>query len=170
MNKHLILQTGIRFGVILGLVSIISSVLFFLLALESKWPEGLLGFAILIGVVYVAINQFKTQNDNSLSIGEGLRVGFWMSLISGTLSSVYKYLEMTYLNPEEIEKQMKIQRIAMEDQGLNEEQIDQAMKMTGAFTEPHILIPMGIIGSIIFVGIIALIVSAILKKERSVFE
>ncbi len=170
MNKQLILQTGLRFGIMLGLVSVILSVTFFFLSPESKWPEGLLGFAVLIGLVYVALNQFKTQNGDSLSIGEGMRVGFWMSLISGTISSVYKYLEMTYLNPEEFEKQMKLQRIGMEDQGMNEEQIDEAMKIAGGFTEPYLLIPMGILGSIIFVGIIALIVSAILKKERSVFE
>lgn len=170
MNKTLITQFGIRYGLILGLISVISSVMFFILKPESKWIEGVLGFVILIGVLFVALKQFREQNSATLSIGEGMRVGFWTSLISGTISSVYKYLEMTFLNPEEVAQQLKEQKIAMEESGMPEEQIDMAMNWAGKMMEPYILIPMGIFWSIVFVAIISLIIAAILKKERSVFD
>jgi hypothetical protein len=170
MNKTLITQFGMRYGLILGLISVISGVLFFIAKPESKWIESVLGFVVLIAVLYQALKKFREQNNDTLSIGEGMRVGFWVSLISGTISSVYKYLEITFLNPEELAQQLKIQKIALEDSGMPEDQIDMAMKLTAQMMEPYILIPMGIFWSILFVGIISLIISAILKKERSVFD
>jgi hypothetical protein len=174
MNKHLILQTGIRFGVILGLVSIISSVLFFLLNLESKTLEGVLslflGAALVILLLSLAINQFKKDNKDTLSIGEGIMVGLWVGLISGAISGLYKYLEINYLNAEEVARQLKEQIIAMEENGMNEEQIEMSMKYATLMMEPYMLIPISIIWSIFIVAGVSLIISAILKKERSVFE
>jgi len=53
----------------------------------------------------------------------------------------------------------------MEDQGMDEDEIDQAMKIAGWFISPVFMTFMALFGNIFFGAVFALIVAAFMKKE-----
>jgi hypothetical protein len=55
---------------------------------------------------------------------------------------------------------------AMEQRGMSEEQIDQAMKIAGAFTSPEAILGFGLIGGLIVILIVGLIVSIFTQKKN----
>jgi hypothetical protein len=58
----------------------------------------------------------------------------------------------------------------METRGMDDAQIDQAMSMTEKFMTPGIMFAMGVLSYVIIGFIISLIIAAIMRKDKPVFE
>jgi hypothetical protein len=65
---------------------------------------------------------------------------------------------------------MDIARERMEDQGLSASQIQSAEEMTSFLMNPGMQFVIVVIMSVIFSFFIGLIVSALVKREKSIFE
>jgi hypothetical protein len=55
-------------------------------------------------------------------------------------------------------------------QGLSQEQIDMAMQQTERFNNPSMQFLFSMLGALLFGFIISLIIAAVMKKNRPVFE
>jgi 3-methyladenine DNA glycosylase Mpg len=65
---------------------------------------------------------------------------------------------------------MDIARERMEDQGMSASQIQSAEEMTAMFMNPGMQFVIVVIMSVIFNFLLGLIVSAVVKREKPVFE
>jgi hypothetical protein len=65
---------------------------------------------------------------------------------------------------------MDIARERMEDQGLSASQIQSAEEVTRMFMHPGIQFVIVVIMGVIFNFLVGLIVSAVVKREKSIFE
>jgi len=101
-----------------------------------------------------------------MNYGQGLGIGVLVSLVSSILSSVFFYFYVTYINTDYLTMIMDMQRAKMEESGMADAQIDQAMEMTEKFMTPGMMVVFAIIGTVFFGLIISLIVSAITQKKR----
>jgi|SRR6478736_1487593 len=163
-------QTALRYGLIFGLISVIYS--FILAMLDESMNRGLSAIAylfIIVGMV-MAFKYFKSHHNGFMTYGQGLGIGTLMSLIMGLLTSIFMYIYIKFVDPGMMNRVMEMQRSQMEERGMDDAQIDQAMEMASKFTSPELMIVFGTLG-FVFVGfIIALIISAIMKNARPEFE
>jgi uncharacterized membrane protein YcjF (UPF0283 family) len=73
---------------------------------------------------------------------------------------------MNFIEPDFMKQMMEIQNQTYVDQGLTEEQIEAANKMTSSFSTPGIMAAVGIISYAIGGFIVAAIGAAIMKKSE----
>lgn len=169
-QKVTIPSVAIRYGLFVGLVSVIYS---FILAMMDEIMNrnlGAVSYLFLITGMVLAMKYFKTHNDGYMSYGQGLGIGTLMALVSGLISSTFMYIYSSFVDPGMMERVMELQRIEMENQGMDDARIDQAMEVSAKFTSPEMLVIFGTLGFVIVGFIIALVVSAIMKNSRPEFE
>lgn len=163
-------SVALKYGLIYGLLSII-----FFIAIDFSGQAGnqsLSWFGLLITavVMYFAHKEFIRDGDGYMNYGQGLGLGTLMSLIGATISSIFTYVYIQFVNPTFLENVKQAQIIAMEEKGMSDTQIEQAMKISENFTGPTAMLIFGIVFGVFFGFIIALIISAITKKTRPEFE
>lgn len=159
--------TGIRYGLISGVISI---AYFMVMAVaDISMTEGIGRWASLLVtgvIIYLAHKYYKENGDGFMTIGQGTGIGFWMALVSTTISSVFTYVYMKFIDNSMIQQMLDKQREAMEERGMDDDQIDQAMTMTEKFMTPEIMLGTGIVFGIIIVVILALLISLVTQKKN----
>lgn len=163
-------DVALKYGVINALLGIIFFVLVDFAGLVGNQVLGYLPILITAVVMYFAHKEFVRDGDGFMNYGQGLGLGTLMSLISAVLSSIFSFVYVKYVNTNYISNLLDIQRKGMEEQGMSEAQVDQAMSFTEKMMSPVGLLIIGILAGVFFGFIVSLIVSAITKKSRPEFE
>ena len=160
-----------QYGVIVGIIMIIYGTLLQVSGLALEYQSlSYINYIFLAVVIYLAHKKFKEDGDGFMSYGQGLGIGFWISLIGGVISMVFSYIYMSFIDSTIMEQAMDKARYDMEEKGMSDAQIDQAMSITEKFMTPEMIFVMGIVGMLIFGFILSLIVSAITKKTDPQLE
>ncbi|MFZ9504213.1 MAG: DUF4199 domain-containing protein [Cyclobacteriaceae bacterium] len=159
--------TGIRYGAILGLISIAYFMVLVLTGVNTA--DGLVRWSVLIfstALVILGQMYYKQSGNGYMSYSQGLSLAFWVSLISSVISSAFTVLYLTVIDPDFAQMMQDMQMQAMEEQGLSEEQIEQGMKIAAKFTTPPMLFLFGVIGGIFTTMMVALVTTFFTKKEN----
>ena len=163
-------SVGVRFGLLTGLVSIIFSFILFITHADQS-PVRWLGLAILVGAMVLAHNAYKKAHNGFMNYSEGLGIGAIMGGVSGVLSTIFNFLYMKFIDPEYMSRIMETTRTKMEEKGgMTDEQIDQAVSMVQKFSSGGWMVVFGVVGSVLFGFLIALVISAITKNSKPEFE
>lgn len=163
-------SVGIRYGLILGLVSVIFSFLQLTFIEDPETPLRWLSVIILIGGIVLTHKQFKQQNQGFMSYGQGLAIGTIVSAVSGVIGGVFTYIYFTFIDPSYMARVMELTRSRMEEKGMPDAQIDQAMAWTQKFATGPISMLFTILGALLMGFLISLVVSAFTKNSRPEFE
>lgn len=159
-------RTALKWGVISGIASMIFSTIIYVTGqITNSWLSSL-GFIITIVAMVLAMKDFRSQNEGFMKYGQGLGIGTLMSGIAGFIGSVFGYIYMQFIDPTLRQQILDKSREDMEAKGMDDVQIEMAMQMAAKFSSPGITFAFGVIGSVIVGFIIALIVSAIMKKDK----
>ena len=104
------------------------------------------GVAMALGVVacclpafagaFLSVWNFTDRYQVTLGTGEGARLGAWTGAFGGLLSTVLTFLLRVVGIFPSAEEQVQIARERMMDQGMSEQQMDQALRMTESMTSP----------------------------------
>lgn len=160
---------AIRYGLLVGLVSVIVSFLLNALELEQT-PAKWLTTIILIAGIVLAQKHFKQRNNGFLSYGQGLSIGTFLSVVVGVISAVFSYIYMNFIDTEFANRILDKTRADMESKGLADAQIDQAMTWTAKFMNGPLMMATVVFMTILMGFITSLVVSAITKNPRPEFE
>ena len=163
-------SAGIRYGLIMAVLSIAFFVIMNVAGLDMQGPVGYLGWVITAVMLFLAHKYYKEQGDGYMSIGQGVGIGFWAGTISSVISSIFTYVYIKFIDDSFLQTIKDKQLEAMEKQGLSDEQIEQSMKIAGAFTSPEAILGFGIVFGIIAAVIIGLLVALITKKNNPDLE
>lgn len=159
-------SVGIKYGLIAALISIILFILIdFLGMVGQSWTQWV-GILITAVIIFLAHKEFKSEGDDFMSYGQGVGIGVWIGLISSVLGSVFTYIYVKFINPGYMDFIREQQIMGMEERGMSDAEIEQAMKMAESFSGPEAILIFGIIFGFIFTLIAALIVSAVTKNSR----
>lgn len=171
-DKVTVSQIGLKYGIIIGLILIIYSMILEFLGLEWKTQQtlGYITYVILIIGIVLAHKAFKEGGDGFMSVGQGLGVGTLLSLIAGVLSSIFSFIYIKFIDDSMLEKIKDAQIEQMENQGMDDAQIEQAMEIAGKFTTPVAILIMGIVGMVFIGFILSLIVSLFTKKSNPALD
>lgn len=158
-------QVGLRYGVIMALVSIVYSLIMSLVELQGNKVAGFVPFAVLIAIFILAHNYFKSNGNGFMSYGQGLGIASLITLINAVLSSIFTFIYITSVDDSIIAQQREEALRNMEKQGMSDQEIDQAMQFTDMFLSP-LGLTLGSLLSLIFFGILlALLVTAFTHKK-----
>ncbi|GAA4011574.1 hypothetical protein GCM10022408_25090 [Hymenobacter fastidiosus] len=163
-------SVSVRYGVLTGLASVIFSFILLATGQESNVPLSLLGFIIWIGGVVLAHNFFKANNGGFMSYGQGLGIGTLISLISGTMGAIFRYAYLELIDPSAAQRGMDAARAKLEEQGMDDAQVDQAVAMSQKFSTGPLGVVIAIVSAVIIGFLLSLIIAAITKRNRPEFE
>jgi len=162
-------KIALNYGLILGFASILFHVILFALGkhLEQDWKNMVISLVITTVIVVLGIKKFKETNNGFLSLGQGLKTGIAIALISTVIYIIYTLLFMNVIAPESMEQALEIARQKLLDNpAMSEDQIEQAIEMQKKFSGPAFLIPVMLIFSLFIGFVISLIASLIMKKTE----
>ncbi|MGZ0016508.1 DUF4199 domain-containing protein [Yeosuana sp. AK3] len=160
---------ALNYGLLLGLLMIIIGVISYVTgwALELKqWPNWIYYITFPVTIFY-AISKFKKTNDNLLSLGEAIKIGLAIGLISALVYAVYGLIFNYVIDPEFMSQMMEVTKDKMlENPNLTEEIVDKQMEMMEKFMNPVIGTAIWIALSALFGLIYSLIGGLIMKREE----
>jgi hypothetical protein len=166
-KKSSLMKNALNWGVIMGIVLIIYSLLMFFLDLSlEKWVSWV-SYIFIIGVLVLGtINYRDKALGGVMTYGQALGFGVMTILFASIINAIYFYVFVVFIDPEFINKMLAQTEEMYVKQGLSEQQIETAMGMVKKFMNP-ILMCLISIPSTVFMGlIISLITSAIFKKNQ----
>jgi hypothetical protein len=156
----------LNYGLYLGLASILIQLIIYVsgMTYDQPWWVQVLGLLVSIALVFMGTKAFRTNNNELLSFGEGLKVGVGISLVSAIIGVIYQQIFINFIEPDFMSNSMEVARQQMAEQNLTSEQIDAAMQMSEGLSSPLATVGFTLIGAL-FVGfIISLFTTLILKK------
>ncbi|WP_210517663.1 DUF4199 domain-containing protein [Hymenobacter terricola] len=161
---------SLRFGLLTGLVNIIFTFILFVTHTDQS-PIRWLGLGILIGGMVMAHKTYMQANNGFMNYSEGLGIGTLLSLVSGVISTAFNFIYVKFVDPEYMSRAMDAARAKMEEKGgMTDEQIDQFLGAMQKYSSGGWGILIGIVVSLLFGFLIALVVSAITKNPKPEFE
>jgi len=165
-------KAGMTYGVYLGLISIVFTLIIYVLGIVGESYVSWISLAISIAFVcWVMINFRDKQNDGFMSYKQGVGLGFMTFLIGGIVSSIFTFILFKFIDPALVEQIVqKSLEEAIRKTPEVEANLDVVEKWTRMFVNPVAMAIMGVVSSAIGGIIISLILAAIFKKERPMFE
>lgn len=159
-------RTALKWGLISGVASMIFITILYVTGQAANSGLASAGIVITIVVMVLAMKEFRTANGGFMSYGQGLGIGALMAGISGFISSTYSYIYNEFIDTTLRQQILDKVRDDLENRGMDDAQVEQALEMTQKFSSPGLTFLFGIIGAIVIGFIISLIISAIMKKDK----
>ncbi|APY09357.1 hypothetical protein BWZ20_14050 [Winogradskyella sp. J14-2] len=158
-----------NYGLILGLVMVTIAVVTYVtgLALEgAQWPN-IIYYIVFPVIIFYAISQYKKANANLLSLGDALKVGLAIAVISALVFVVYGLLFNYVIDPEFSQQALEVAKEKMlENPNMTEQQVEQSIEWIEKFQNPIFGFSIWIAFSAIFGLIYSLIAGLIMKNDN----
>jgi len=164
-------SVGMRYGLFLAAIGIVSFLVTTLSGINvtdgmNAWVYRAVSAILSFFILYLAHQYFKENGDGFMTYGQGLGIGFWATLTSSILSSLFVYIYVKFFDSGFIDMIKDKQLEEMQKRGMSDEQIAQAMKFASMFTTPEAILIFGIIGGLIVGILIALIITIFTQKTN----
>ncbi len=161
------MSVGVRYGLFMAGFSIFWFLVMAMSDMRMDGPARWVTVVVSIVLIVLAHLYFKKNGNGFMSFGQGVGIGFWASLVSSAISSVFTFIYVKFVDGTFIEKMVETQRQAMEAKGnMSEEQIDQAMKIASMFMTPVAMLFIGLFVGVLGGVIISLVVSIFTQKSN----
>jgi len=157
--------THVQKGLILALIQIAMSVIFYALDLtQESWVTFVTFGVFIAGIVWACVSFGKSKN-NYLTFGEAFAHGFKVTAVVTSLVVVYSFL-FILLFPEMKAEAINKAREQMENNpnGMTEEQIEMGIQFTEKYF--NVFIIGGSLIGYLFVGVLASVVGAIVTPKK----
>ncbi|GAA4402913.1 hypothetical protein GCM10023187_18500 [Nibrella viscosa] len=163
-------RLALKWGLIIGIASILFSTILYVTDQVGNTALSIVAYAIIIIGLVMAMREYRSLNNNYMSYGEGLGLGALTSGVAGILSSLYGVLYTNMIDTEFQNRMMDQMRVQYEERGMTDDQIDKAMEFGQMFQSPGLLFIFGVLGTIFMGFIFSLVIAAILRRNRPVFD
>jgi len=179
-KKPTLLQHTLMYGAILGIVSIIMSLIMYIagympINLKRIMLTAVISIAITIIFVSAGMKSYRDKVlEGNISYGQAFVAGLLIVIFSAVLINIYNLIFNLVIDPDYMNRVMEATRNwtydMMNNMGAPEGQIEDAMERFDRqqANMSHLKTLMqGIIWSVVFGAIISLIVAAFVKKSRN---
>jgi hypothetical protein len=162
-------KTALYYGVILGIATILVSVILYALGMhyDQDWKQSTFSILVIAVITFIGIKKFKELNGGLLSLGQAIKTGLGIALIGGIISIIYTFIFINYIEPDFLTKIAEIQEQTMLDRfpDLTDEQIENQMEMMKKFSSPGLIAAISIV-YMLFIGFIASLISGLILKKK----
>jgi hypothetical protein len=173
-NRSSAMKTYLTYGLAIALLGALMNLTLYFLGYHNdvdqiqnaQWIAMGVGLPLTVAGLFLGIRAVRENSpDHSLSFGRGVLAGLLIGLFSGVFGAVFTYLYGAIINPEfhDVLYQLQIQKI--EAAGVSADQAAGMEGMMRFFTGPVWMAAASVFFAPIFSTIIALVLSAILKRD-----
>lgn len=156
----------LNYGLILGLITIVFSVLTYMLDATGKPWVIVPSLIISIVALYMLLRSYRdTFNHGYISYGKAVGAGVVISIYSAILGAAYIYILYGFIDPGLVDKQILEAEEKLIAKGMPEGSIDAALQMQAKFMKPWFMAISSIFSAAFFGLILSLLVSLFIKKE-----
>ncbi len=163
-------RVALKYGVLAAVVTMIYSTILYVAGLGQNKTLSSLSYVFMIAAIIFAMKDFREKNNGFMSYGEGLGLGSLMSAVMGVLSSAFTIFYIKFIDNTMLAQGLDQIREDMERQGKDDAQIEQAIEVSQKFMSPGFVFVMVIMGYLLTGFVVSLIIAAIMRKEKPVFE
>ncbi len=160
----------LHYGNILGLVSVVFALMIFFLDLHYAQENSinLVNYGISVSVIIIALLDYRKTSAGILSLGDSIKMGIGIFLISAIYISIYTLILINFLDTETLTKSLEVTEMKILEQNpeISEEQLDQILSFQEKFSTPFVIITVLITFSLISGFFSSLILGLIFKKSR----
>ena len=168
-KKATSLKNAMNYGAMVGLVLIIVSVLFYMLGKSESSIQNWIGYAVIIfGIVIGTQNYRDNVLGGYITYSQCLSSGTLIAFFTAIITAFYTYIFFTFIDASLIEILLDKQEIAMEEKGMDDEQIEMMMGYTRRFMTPFWMSFFSLL-SYIFMGFIFSLITSIFLKRKDDF-
>jgi hypothetical protein len=167
---------ALKYGFINGLLSFLFSTLVNVMGWNEQfqesigWISAIWSLILSVTISLLCLREFREQNGGYISYGQGLGLATLLGALSGLVAGGFNYIYIQFIDDTVIQRQLEIARERMEDQGLTASQIQSAEEVTRMFMNPGMQFVVVVIMSLLFNFLLGLLVSAVVKREKPIFE
>lgn len=164
-------KTAVNAGLVLGVVMVLVS--------HAGYLWGNLGTSSWVGylnwlgdfvVLYYFIRHYREKyNGGYLEYWKGVGLGMMTALLSAIVYALY-FIILIKADPHYLDQILQLSADALVQSGFKENEVDKMMKMSAELMTPVTILFSSFLSSGILGFIISLIVSAILRKNKPIFE
>lgn len=159
-------KVSLMYGLIAAAASIAYTMVIDIAGQTGNQALNYAGLLIFIVLCVLAHNEFKKKGDGYMNYGQGLGIGVLISVISGTVSTVFFYFYITKINQGYIANLLQLQREKLEESGKYGAELEQMMEATEKFMQPVTLVIFAFVGGFLMTFVLSLIIAAITQKKR----
>lgn len=156
--KAPIFPTALRYGVIISGVGILFTIILYLMDMDTSVLAQVLAYLVLIGGILVGILDYRDNvNEGVIQYSRGVGLGTLIAVVAAFILGLFSIVYMEFINPEMMEQVILIQEEKFIEQGMTDEQIEDAISYMRKFSNPLFAIPF----TVIWYGIVGAVISAI---------
>ena len=160
----------LNYGLLLGFVSIITALVNYVFGdiYQPHWSLMVASLAVTTIIIVLGLKKIKEINSGFLSVGEAIKTGLGISLISAIVYIIYLVIFYNMIEPEFFANMIKVQEQVILEKypNLTDEQLEAAKKNAAMFANTGANLTMTIIVSLFFGLIISLIAGLVMKKSK----
>ena len=160
-----------NFGLLMGFTSIVIQLLIYVFGniYEPHWGFMVLSLAVSILFIVLGIKKVKDSQNGFLSMGDALKTGLGITLISAIIYSIYLVVFQHLIEPSYFENLALIQEQTILEQNpdLTDEQLEQAKGFAAMFNNSAVNAAITIVVSL-FLGLIISFFSGLIMKKSEI--
>lgn len=166
---------AVRYGLIAALVSIALGLVFYVFNLidyaDNSSPGNIASTVLnVVVIIVIFVLAIKTHRDQDLggyiTFGRAFGVAFLTGLVAALIGLVWTFAFFQFIDPSIQETIAEATRENMLNQGMSEEELQQAWGITSMFISPIALSLFGFVFSILGTVVLGLIVAAVMKRTK----
>jgi ethanolamine transporter EutH len=168
-------RVALNYGLILGVVLIIYSLILYLLdvPLDALQYFNWVSYIFIIVAMVLGIRTYRDKYAGGfITYGKSFSTGFLIGLYASIIAAIYGFIYFSYINPGIVQEMMDARTIEMLEQNpnMNDEQVEIAQAWMERFMSPVMMSIMGLIVNVIVSLVISLIVSIFTQKKDASLE
>ncbi len=162
-------KIALKYGALSGLCLMIYQIILYTGQLDTVTALTLLTFIIPIVGIVLAIKNFREQNGNQIRYGQGLGLGTLTAAVAGVLIAFFETIYLFYIDTSVLRRRIDYMVERLERSNVSGEMIDKIVEGASQ-TGPGQTFISNVFSYLIFGFIVSLIVAAVMKKEKGIFE
>lgn len=167
-NNPSLFKGAIEPGLITSAAIIIFSMIVYVAGLHTIQELGYVGsLIILIAQINFGMKFRKKEMDNNISFGQAFKFGLSMAVVIGLITAVFNYFYFEFIAPEIIDMAIEKSYNDMIEGGLSDEQATVQMGYAMPWMNSVSFTIVGVVFSIFFGLLTALIAAAFVKRESN---
>jgi hypothetical protein len=163
-------QIMLNYGLMLGVASILIAVANFAFGNVYKphWIISVISGLATVVIIVFGLKTLKQNNNGFLSLGESLKTGLGIALISGIVYVIYNFVFTSFIEPDYFTNLANVQEAAIVESypNMSDEQLENAMEMSKKFSGIGMISAIIVIMSLFFGFIVSLIAGLVMKKTQ----